>query len=131
MLHRLRLCNLQVDAKVVRPGSGSQAKQDYWGAQILVNADGQDFDTFMAALNSSRCEKCDVMLIVERQKGAESKVRNSQIAWFVVMYSTGVTCMKSPACLLCMQEHEKHNQYFCVLLRCHILTSCHRHIALM
>lgn len=64
----------QVDAKVVRPGSGSQAKQDYWGAQILVNADGQDFDTFMAALNSSRCENCDVMLIVERQKGAESKV---------------------------------------------------------
>jgi len=65
---------IQVDAKTTRAGSGSRAKQDYWGAQVLVNADGQSFDTVMAAINSSRCATCDVTLVVERQKGADSKV---------------------------------------------------------
>ena len=64
----------QVDAKATRAGSGSRAKQDYWGAQVLVNADGQTFDTVMAAINSSRCQTCDVTLVVERKKGAENKV---------------------------------------------------------
>lgn len=65
---------MQVDAKTTRAGSGSRAKQDYWGAQVLVSADGQTFDTVMAAINSSRCQTCDVTLVVERKKGAENKV---------------------------------------------------------
>lgn len=63
----------KVDAKATRAGSGSRAKQDYWGAQVLVNADGQAFDTVMAAINSSRCETCDVTLVVERRKEGKNK----------------------------------------------------------
>lgn len=63
----------KVDAKATTAGSGSRAKQDYWGAQVLVSADGQTFDTVMAAINSSRCATCDVTLIVERKKGGENK----------------------------------------------------------
>ncbi|KAL3159400.1 hypothetical protein ABBQ38_009830 [Trebouxia sp. C0009 RCD-2024] len=62
------------DVKETRAGSGSRAKQDYWGALVLLNADGQSFDTVMAAINSSKCASCDVTLIVERKKGEPSKV---------------------------------------------------------
>lgn len=55
-------------------GSGAEAKQDYWGALVLLNADGQSFDTVMAAINSSRCATCDVVLVVERQIGGPNKV---------------------------------------------------------
>lgn len=64
----------QEDVKETRAGSGSRAKQDYWGALVLLNADGQSFDTVMAAINSSKCASCDVTLIVERKKGEPSKV---------------------------------------------------------
>ena len=64
----------QEDVKKTRAGSGGRAKQDYWGALVLLNADGQSFDTVMAAINSSKCASCDVTLIVERKKGEPSKV---------------------------------------------------------
>lgn len=64
----------QEDVKETRAGSGSRAKQDYWGALVLLNADGQSFDTVMAAINSSKCASCDVTLIIERKKGEPSKV---------------------------------------------------------
>lgn len=67
----------QEDVKETRAGSGSRAKQDYWGALVLLNADGQSFDTVMAAINSSKCASCDVTLIVERKKGEPSKVSSS------------------------------------------------------
>ena len=60
--------------KDTAPGSDARAKQDYFGALVLLNADGQKFDTVMAAINSSKCASCDVTLVVERQKGAPSKV---------------------------------------------------------
>ena len=41
---------------------------------MLLNADGQKFDTVMAAINSSKCASCDVTLIVERQIGGPNKV---------------------------------------------------------
>lgn len=62
------------DVKETRAGSGGRAKQDYWGALVLLNADGQSFDTVMAAINSSKCASCDITLIVERKKGEPSKV---------------------------------------------------------
>ena len=65
----------QEDVKETRAGSGSRAKQDYWGALVLVNADDQSFDTVMAAINSSRCASCDVTLVVERKKGSPSEVK--------------------------------------------------------
>ena len=68
---------IQEDVKETRAGSGSRAKQDYWGALVLLNADGQKFDTVMAAINSSKCASCDVTLIVERKKGEPSKVSSS------------------------------------------------------
>lgn len=64
----------QEDVRETRAGSGSRAKQDYWGALVLVNADDQSFDTVMAAINSSRCASCDVTLVVERKKGSPSEV---------------------------------------------------------
>lgn len=70
----------QEDVKETRAGSGSRAKQDYWGALVLLNADGQSFDTVMAAINSSKCASCDVTLIVERKKGEPSKVLNSRVS---------------------------------------------------
>lgn len=63
--------------KETRAGSGGRAKQDYWGALVLLNADGQSFDTVMAAINSSKCASCDITLIVERKKGEPSKVSSS------------------------------------------------------
>ena len=65
---------LQEDVRETAAGSGAEAKQDYWGALVLLNADGQSFDTVMAAINSSRCATCDVVLVVERQIGGSNKV---------------------------------------------------------
>ena len=63
--------------KETQAGSGSRAKQDYWGALVLLNADGQSFDTVMAAINSSKCASCDVTLVVERKKGEPSQVSSA------------------------------------------------------
>ena len=75
--HHVVLREAQIDAKPTRAGSGSRAKQDFWGALVLLNADGQSFDTVMAAINSSKCASCDVTLIVERKKRAPNKVSYS------------------------------------------------------
>ena len=68
------VAGVQEDVKETRSGSGSRAKQDYWGALVLVNADKQPFDTVMAAINSSKCASCDVTLVIERKKGAPNEV---------------------------------------------------------
>ena len=89
------MLGMQVDAKATTAGSGSRAKQDYWGAQVLVSADGQTFDTVMAAINSSTCATCDVTLIVERKKGGENKVS------LQLLFSQGLSHAACPACYSC------------------------------
>lgn len=43
-------------------------KESFLGGLILMQADGEDFDTVMAAIMSSKCSSCDVTLVLERPK---------------------------------------------------------------
>ena len=41
-------------------------KQSFLGGLVLMRADGESFDTVLAAIQSSKCSKCDVTLVLER-----------------------------------------------------------------
>lgn len=43
-------------------------KQSFLGGLIFMSTEGEDFDTVMAAIMSSKCSKCDVTLVLERRK---------------------------------------------------------------
>ena len=70
---------VQEDVKDTASGSDARAKQDYFCALVLLNADGQKFDNVMAAINSSKCASCDVTLPAVLQK-------SSYFAWPLATY---------------------------------------------
>ena len=41
-------------------------KQSFLGGLTLLKADNEDFDTVLAAIQSSKCGGCDVVLVLER-----------------------------------------------------------------
>ena len=43
-------------------------KQSFLGGLTLMETEGEDFDTVMAAIMSSKCSSCDVTLVLERPK---------------------------------------------------------------
>ena len=43
-------------------------KQSFLGGLTLMQTDGENFDTVMAAIMSSKCSSCDVTLVLERPK---------------------------------------------------------------
>ncbi|KAK9811272.1 hypothetical protein WJX72_000996 [[Myrmecia] bisecta] len=45
--------------------SEARMKQGLLGGLVLLNADGESFDTVMAAIDSSRCSQCDITLVLE------------------------------------------------------------------
>ncbi len=42
-------------------------KQEFLGGLVLLKADGEDFDTVLAGIQSSKCAGCDVVLVLERK----------------------------------------------------------------
>lgn len=41
-------------------------KQEFLGGLVLLKADGEDFDTVLAGIQSSKLAGCDVILVLER-----------------------------------------------------------------
>jgi len=47
-------------------------KQEFLGGLVLLKADGEDFDTVLAGIKSSKLDGCDVILVLERPSGSSA-----------------------------------------------------------
>ena len=57
----------------------ARSKQDFFGSLVLIDAEKESFDTFLAALESSKCASCDVTLVVDRPKGQHNESPQSHM----------------------------------------------------
>ena len=46
--------------------TNARNRQSFLGGLIMLQADGEKFDTVLAAIQSSKCATCDVTLVLER-----------------------------------------------------------------